>query len=329
MKHFIASISLLFFGGISYIAGFGPNNLSQDDMDGGLFWKISGNGLQHNSYLLGTMHTVGGSFLDSIPCFRKIFLSVKQVAVECDLFSEDSIIRASKNRVYSAYSCMPQDTTYEMLYNRDDYHFVDSILRKGNPAYFRYKPLFWHSLFGTIQASQKNRKKETSMDRFILLIGYQNNKKIHFMETLKEIDKRATYLDSIRYSLINLQQQANALCAMLRAPDSISIYSNMVEKLYKEKKLSSILAIDSVNKQSIKFLRSDKMDGKKQNTADFLEIFYTILGPVRNEKWMDTLLPMIKEESSLIAVGAMHLVGKNGLINKLRKLGYTVEPVKE
>ena len=36
---------------------------------------------------------------------------------------------------------------------------------------------------------------------------------------------------------------------------------------------------------------------------------------------------MLKENSNLIAVGAMHLVGDNGLIEGLRALGYTVEPV--
>lgn len=34
------------------------------------------------------------------------------------------------------------------------------------------------------------------------------------------------------------------------------------------------------------------------------------------------------KDSSLITVGAMHLIGDQGLITKPRKLGYIVEPVK-
>ena len=37
---------------------------------------------------------------------------------------------------------------------------------------------------------------------------------------------------------------------------------------------------------------------------------------------------MINKESSLIAVGVMHLIGSDGLIAKLRKLGYIVEPIR-
>ena len=43
---------------------------------------------------------------------------------------------------------------------------------------------------------------------------------------------------------------------------------------------------------------------------------------------MKNLIPMIHEDSSLIAVGATHLIGINGLIAKLRNLGYNVDPMR-
>jgi uncharacterized protein len=48
----------------------------------------------------------------------------------------------------------------------------------------------------------------------------------------------------------------------------------------------------------------------------------------RNRKWareLDTLLP---GKSLLIAVGAAHLPGKDGVIELLRREGYTVDPIK-
>ena len=44
----------------------------------------------------------------------------------------------------------------------------------------------------------------------------------------------------------------------------------------------------------------------------------------RNNNWMKKIPSMI----AFIAVGALHLVGEDGLITSLRKLGYTVTPVK-
>jgi len=48
----------------------------------------------------------------------------------------------------------------------------------------------------------------------------------------------------------------------------------------------------------------------------------------RNTMWMPTILSNIKQCACLFAVGALHLPGEEGLINVLRKEGYTVEPVK-
>jgi uncharacterized protein YbaP (TraB family) len=35
----------------------------------------------------------------------------------------------------------------------------------------------------------------------------------------------------------------------------------------------------------------------------------------------------MKEQSLFVAVGALHLVGKSGLINQLKEQGYVVTPV--
>lgn len=48
---------------------------------------------------------------------------------------------------------------------------------------------------------------------------------------------------------------------------------------------------------------------------------------VRNARWVNKLPDMIKTKSTLVAVGAAHLVGEIGLIQELRKLGYTVTPI--
>jgi uncharacterized protein YbaP (TraB family) len=48
----------------------------------------------------------------------------------------------------------------------------------------------------------------------------------------------------------------------------------------------------------------------------------------RNANWVKQLEELMPESSLVVAVGAGHLVGQKGLINMLRKLGYTVEPIK-
>ena len=50
---------------------------------------------------------------------------------------------------------------------------------------------------------------------------------------------------------------------------------------------------------------------------------------VRNRNWMDKITQTIPVQRVLVAVGAAHLVGEQGLIQLLRSRGYTVEPVQE
>ena len=297
--------------------------VEQNNNENSLLWRISGNGLQHDSYLLGTMHNVGGTFLYSIPGFKKAFKEAKQVAIE---FDADSLDNQRMNLAQYAY--MPQDSTYATLYNDSDFQFVDSKLRKGNPQYFKYKPMFWCSFFTSMIAYQNIRGKETGMDRFILLVGNQNNKKTLFMETLEEVNKRTVYLDSLRYS-INLKFQAASLKTILQSPEKISASINLTSQLYKEQSMSSLMAIDSLDKKDMNISELENIQNEeKQHLKKTMEHIFEILGTRRNEQWMKNIIPMIYEDCSLIAVGAMHLIGPNGLITKLRDRGYKVEPMR-
>lgn len=295
----------------------------QNNNENSLLWKISGNGLQYDSYLLGTMHNVGCTFLDSISGFRKAFKEAKQMAIEFDANALDN-----QRMNLAQYVYMPQDSTYATLYSDSDFQYVDSKLREGNPQYFKYKPMFWCSFFTSMIAYQNIRGKETDMDRFILQLGKQNYKKTLFMETLEEVNKRTVYLDSLKYS-INLKYQAAFLKTILKSPETISASMNFASQLYKEQSMSGLMAIDSLDKKNMNFSELENIqDKEKQHLKKVMEHFIEILGSRRNEEWMKNILPMIHEDSSLIAVGVGHLIGVNGLIAKLRDLGYSVEPMR-
>ena len=48
----------------------------------------------------------------------------------------------------------------------------------------------------------------------------------------------------------------------------------------------------------------------------------------RNNHWVQELPALMQEQPLFVAVGALHLVGKNGLVNQLRARGFTLTPVK-
>lgn len=63
MKILITLFLLLFFSTRTCLAQSIQDNEVTDN-ENSLLWKISGNDLQHDSYLLGTMHNVERTFLD-------------------------------------------------------------------------------------------------------------------------------------------------------------------------------------------------------------------------------------------------------------------------
>ena len=320
MKRILITLFLL----SSFSIGICSAQLTQEaelkDNENSLLWRISGNGLQHDSYLLGTMHNVHRTFLDTISGFRKAFKEAKQVAVECDLFTAESDRSSkSKEEQLKDYIFMPKDTTYTMLYSGDDFQFVDSIMRRGNRQYFKYKPFFWNTILAKMVAYDSIKNIQSSMDGFILLIGYQNNKKICFMETLEDIGRKATEFDSLGY-VMDLHDQAKMLQYTLKHPNSTRSFVNQMKKYYFKQALTQ-LSIDSLTKQL-------KLEDAPQIVRDRFKYMNDVLIATRNEEWMSNIIPMIHEDCSLIAVGALHLIGPDGLIAKLRDRGYKVEPMR-
>jgi uncharacterized protein YbaP (TraB family) len=62
------------------------------------------------------------------------------------------------------------------------------------------------------------------------------------------------------------------------------------------------------------------------DTAPFAEVAREIIDK-RNFTMRDTALPLLKQGNAFIAVGAVHLVGKDGLVELFRAAGYTVTMV--
>ena len=60
---------------------------------------------------------------------------------------------------------------------------------------------------------------------------------------------------------------------------------------------------------------------------EMMKNYLPLLLDNRNKNWVKQLETILPKKSLFIAVGAGHLSGDNGLINLLRKKGYTVQPL--
>lgn len=294
-------------------------------LDDALLWEISGNGLQKSSYLLGTKHNVEFSFiLDSISGIRKVLSSVEQVATEIDMMALDSISREMRSTP-DDYFLMPADTTYSMLYDAKDFSFVDSVLSSGNARYAERIPAFWQEIYlnYNLYYNLKQIKKEASMDYYLLLIAHQNSKKTFFLETLEEIAVKKREASSFLYKM-NLKAQASDLLFTLKNISMICSVNNRMDSLYRTQKLSKFNFESLIKELAAPYAQITDLNLENNTILNYSSIM--IKG--RNDAWMLKIPALINQGSTLIAAGAIHLVGKLGLINQLRELGYTVKPMK-
>ena len=67
------------------------------------------------------------------------------------------------------------------------------------------------------------------------------------------------------------------------------------------------------------------MECLRQMTYDSEE--FSVLLINRNLAWMQKLSDLMKDQPTFVAVGADHLVGPQGLIELLRRAGYTLKPI--
>jgi uncharacterized protein YbaP (TraB family) len=269
-----------------------------------LLWRISGKGITRPSYLFGTMHILCAGDANVSDSLKAAIRSVDEVYFEInlsDMMGMASAVFAMQMKDEKKLSDLLKPAEYQRV--RDYFAKHPSVLPP--PLTFgmleRFKPMLISGLVEE-QGMDCGAGGTDGMEMQIMKTNKEqaNPKPIQGLETAAF---QAGLFDSIPYT-----KQAKELVDYIDSADYNKQETRELADLYKKQDLDGIQAL------------SDKDDPGMDEYMDLL-----LYG--RNRKWariLDTLLP---DRSLLIAVGAAHLPGKQGVIELLRKEGYTVEPV--
>ena len=269
-----------------------------------LVWKISGNGIQKPSYILGTHHGCPFNYCDSIPGLMKAFDKVDNIIGEINMieFSEMSPERMQKMQ---AMMIMPADTSLLSLFNEEETAKVNAWLKDEMEASLEMlsvmKPM-------TIMVTVQNKiltemmpelATMTSIDKYMQTLGQSKGKTIGELET-------ADYQMELLYAN-SLEEQADALLEMIDQGDSKKLMQQLTDA-YKSQDLDTLWEIFQ-----------EQMTGYE----------YDAIVKVRNLNWEKQMKVLLQKQTTLFVVGAGHLPGEYGMINLLREAGYKVKPVKK
>ena len=268
-----------------------------------LLWKVSGKGLKQPSYLFGTHHLFSIQYFDSIPGLFKAFNECNVVVSEMVMNNIDASAKIRQAAV------MPDHKTIKDLLNDDEYKLVDSELKSVLKLGLKNVSIMNPSLILTMYEMEIYKKltgfSDTKQsDSYFQLVAAEKGKKVIGLET---VDQQIEVL----FGNGTLERQANVLVEAIQHKDKILSEMIQLNKLYKAGKIDELAELSK----------------GKDNITEMTEEEYAKLVDNRNAEWLKKLPSILKDGSSFIAVDAMHLGGKNGLVKQLQKAGYKIKAV--
>lgn len=275
---------------------------------GSILWEVSGNGLEQPSYLYGTHHLVPVSFLDSVSGVKDAFESTTQMVGELDMSD-----MAQMQMKIMGESTMPAGITYESLLSPEEVALLDSTLSRlmgvGLGQFGTLKPALLSNLISVTLYQQyyPSLSSGKSLDQYFQEEALKRARPVIGLETTE---------DQI-HLLLNaqtLERQAELLICMVKHPELLKEQMDELQSAYHAQDINDLYTL------SVKELPDDPCPSSEEEK--------NALNKDRNRKWLEKLPTIMKEKSSFIAVGCLHLPGEEGLIEGLRKLGYRVEAVK-
>ena len=263
--------------------------------DNTLLWQISGNELQKPSYLFGTFHLMCKDDIQFSDQLKTAIANTTTMYLELDM--DDPSLMLSGMMLMT----MKGGKKLSDFYSKEEYKKIETFFKDSLNAPLSFlqtmKPFM---LLALLYPKMMPCKTVSGVEEELMKLAKSQKKEIKGLET---IELQAAVFDSIPY-----EEQAKELLKSIDSMEMNKKNFDTMMRVYKSQRLSAIEALFS------------KSEFGMQDHED-------ILLNKRNINWVVQLGTILKKENVFIAVGAGHLVGKNGLITLLRKKGYKVLPL--
>ena len=287
-------------------------------------FRISGNKVKEPSYILGSVHTLPGSMLDSIPEFLEAEAKCSQLYAEYDISSQQAMAQAQ--------------TAGQQAISLPDGKTIFDVLNKGQIDLLnnRFKETFQVNFTDSVMKTVWNYQPNVLITTFTLVFTTQE------MQKHPELGLTGTPIDIV---CINRAKERGMTLGQLDEIQSEDKLKNMRDSLMSkiDVQVDSLMAflneIEHRKQMIADELNSVALSGKYWKEGDydsFASSAYWIaqidkqpdLFKNRNERWLPKLQAAMNEAPTMFVFGAGHLIGDYGILRLLRNAGYNVEQIK-
>lgn len=261
-----------------------------------LLWEITGNGLQKPSYLFGTMHVSSKLVFHLSDSFYLDIKNADVVALELDpQLWQDQMFRFENLQTNLRFFTQgaPNDLINERSFQLEKY---DDRLKTA----LSNEPTVINGLLYRTYRTRADFEEDTYLDLYI----YQTGKKL---------GKQATGVENFFQTEKLIMEAAQDMMKdkKKRPPSTDGETSFDLERKTQE----------AYRKGDLDML--DSLEKLMEPSEAYMEKFLY----KRNEIQAASIDSIVKKHSLFVGVGAAHLPGKRGVIEILRKKGYTLRPI--
>ena len=284
-------------------------------------FRISGNGLEKPSYILGSLHVLSGDLLDSIPAFLEAEKQCQQLYVEEDVTDPQN--KKERQAEGQQLMTLPDGKTISDILGEEKMNILKERMKESfhinladssAKAFLHYQPFFFTTLLNSIIQMEALQKYPALCNGNLMDVACAKRAKargwkVGNLDQHKNPEEQKKGNETLNQSI---DEQADTLMAFL---------NNFGERKQK------ILKVFEGTQTMCDYWTAGDYEGFERFIQPENEAAPAIYAE-RNKKWMPTIIEAIKEMPTLFVFGAGHLTGSNGVVRMLRDAGYKVEQLK-
>jgi len=262
------------------------------------FWKAKGE--NNTVWLFGSVHVLTENHYPLADKVEAAYDESAYLVVETDIINVDPEVQ---QQLMVNAGLLPEGTSLKDIMGEDRFERARQMAAENGYSLEQMAMLrpWLIALVLTVNEFEK--------------LGYtaEHGVESYFLQRAKEDRKSIVELETLQYqiSLFDDLDEETQIEFLMQTLEEIQTMEAQIEEL--------IAAWES---GSLEDLEQSLLD----DFEDYPDVYKRIVTD-RNHNWMDDLTRFLDqgEQDYFVAVGALHMVGEEGLINLLREAGYTVE----
>jgi uncharacterized protein len=264
--------------------------------DKSFLWRVQSD--KSNIYILGSVHFLKKENYPLNQTIEKAFDSTKKLVLEIDLKSED----AGTVQGVTLEKGINRDGTLQQNVSPETYSLAEKRAQELGidiGALSPLKPWVVALTMTALQLQKRGFDPNYGVDRYLAERAVKSGKAIVGLETV-----------AFQIGLIDQLPEIDQESMLRQGLKEMDLLDRALDQIVRAWSTGDVLTLERL-----------LLNGMREYPA----VYQTVIVD-RNRRWLPRIEEMIEQgESVLIAVGAAHLVGKDGVIELLRARGYTVE----